>query len=93
MGKADKLARAVQGITDRVGSGNITKETRAELSQVQKDLQSYDDKHGGNFSEISRAVQSVTDRIDGNGGNLTKSVRTELSEAQKDFQSKIDKSR
>lgn len=91
MGKADKFSKDFQAVVDKIGKSNVTKEIRNELSELQRDFQSYVDTHDGNFSEVSQTIQSVSDRID--GSNLTKSIRTDLQTAQRTFQSKIDKSR
>ena len=91
MGKADKFSKDFQAVVDKIGTGNIKKETRSELSDLQKRFQSYVDTHDGNFSEVSKNIQSVSDRID--RSNLTKSIRTDLHTAQRTLQSEIDKSR
>ena len=91
MGKADKFSKDFQAVVDKIGTRNITKETRSELSDLQKEFQSYVDTHDGNFSEVSQTIQSVSDRIDGN--NLTKSIPADLQIAKRTLQSEIDKSR
>lgn len=91
MGKADKFSKDFQAVVDKIGTRNITKETRGELSGLQRKFQGYVDTHGGNFSEVSQTIQSVSDRID--EGNLTKSIRTDLQTAQRTLQGEIDKSR